>query len=231
MLLRERRQEVILVLKTGLINQANGSAYIEMEGTKIACAVYGPRQSKTLAYTDRATVNCEVKFAPFSSTARRGHIRDAQERHLSTHLQSAILPCIRFDILSPKANIDIFLTVLETDGLAATLAGAITCASSALADANIECYGLLPSAAVVVRKDEFFLDPTESDEDATDQNGSAVILVAYNPTLDEVNHIWQTGKIDTEISIAGIEKCIDVCNLIAQIMSKSLLEGATINGS
>lgn len=27
------------VLKTGLISQANGSAYVEMENTKIACAV------------------------------------------------------------------------------------------------------------------------------------------------------------------------------------------------
>ena len=29
-----------LVLKTGLINQANGSSYIETEKVKIACAVY-----------------------------------------------------------------------------------------------------------------------------------------------------------------------------------------------
>ena len=28
------------VLKTGLINQANGSSYIETEKVKIACAVY-----------------------------------------------------------------------------------------------------------------------------------------------------------------------------------------------
>ena len=32
--------QLYLVLKTGLISQANGSAYIEAEETKVTCAVY-----------------------------------------------------------------------------------------------------------------------------------------------------------------------------------------------
>ncbi|EEB87116.1 hypothetical protein MPER_15667, partial [Moniliophthora perniciosa FA553] len=31
-----------IFLQPGLIRQANGSAYIETEKTKVACAVYGP---------------------------------------------------------------------------------------------------------------------------------------------------------------------------------------------
>ena len=81
-------------LKTGLISQANGSAYIETEKTKIACAVsvleehlttcgilifhinrYGPRQSKSSTYHEKGKLNVEVKFAPFSCAKRRAPMR------------------------------------------------------------------------------------------------------------------------------------------------------------
>jgi len=63
------------VLQPGLITQANGSAYIETERTKLACAVYGPRQSKTTTYSEKGRLNVEVKFAPFSCVRRRAPLR------------------------------------------------------------------------------------------------------------------------------------------------------------
>jgi exosome complex component MTR3 len=81
----------LTVLQPGLISQANGSAYIETEKTKIACAVYvrafirrtfskyrhryGPRQSKTTTYSEKGRLNVEVKFTPFSCTRRRAPMR------------------------------------------------------------------------------------------------------------------------------------------------------------
>jgi exosome complex component MTR3 len=86
--------EFLTVLQPGLISQANGSAYIETEKTKIACAVYveatlafirrtfskyrhryGPRQSKTTTYSEKGRLNVEVKFTPFSCTRRRAPMR------------------------------------------------------------------------------------------------------------------------------------------------------------
>jgi len=64
-----------IFLKPGLITQANGSAYIETENTKIACAVYGPRQSKGTAYNEKGRLNVDVKFAPFSCKRRRAPMR------------------------------------------------------------------------------------------------------------------------------------------------------------
>lgn len=81
------------VLQPGLISQANGSAYIETDRTKIACSVsvlysfqntdfwlkgatsYGPRQSKNTAYNEKGRLNVEVKFTPFSSERRRAPLR------------------------------------------------------------------------------------------------------------------------------------------------------------
>jgi hypothetical protein len=63
------------VLKTGLVTQASGSAYIEVGKTKIACAVYGPRQLKKAAFSRNGTLNCEFKFSTFSCQKKRGHIK------------------------------------------------------------------------------------------------------------------------------------------------------------
>lgn len=50
-----------LVLQPGLINQANGSAYIENERTKIACAVLViyrlPKETSASSYLDMDHVN------------------------------------------------------------------------------------------------------------------------------------------------------------------------------
>ncbi|CAG8843467.1 12185_t:CDS:2, partial [Racocetra persica] len=49
-----------------LISQANGSAFIEIRRTKIACGVYGPRQTKIPSFSGKGNLNVEIKFAPFS---------------------------------------------------------------------------------------------------------------------------------------------------------------------
>lgn len=48
-----------------------------MENVKIACAVYGPRQStKQLPYySEKGKLNVEVKYAPFASKRRRNPMR------------------------------------------------------------------------------------------------------------------------------------------------------------
>jgi len=49
----------------------------------------------------------------------------------------------------PKSTIDVFLTVLENDGLEGCVAAGSTVASAALADAGIEMFGLVVSCAAV----------------------------------------------------------------------------------
>ncbi len=63
-----------IVLKTGLISQANGSGYIEAGKVKIACSVYGPRP-KQPPYSPQGSLNLEIKFAPFASHPRRAPLR------------------------------------------------------------------------------------------------------------------------------------------------------------
>ena len=58
------------VIKTGVISQAAGSAYVEFDATKVMCGVYGPRQgSKTAsaATTDRGRLDVDVRLAAFAT--------------------------------------------------------------------------------------------------------------------------------------------------------------------
>jgi exosome complex component MTR3 len=55
---------------------------------------------------------------------------------------------VRLEAL-PKSSIDIFLTVLETDGMESCVAAGSIAATTALADAGIEILGLVASCSAV----------------------------------------------------------------------------------
>ena len=50
----------------------------------------------------------------------------------------------------PQSFIDVYVTVLEADGIASSLALAITCASLALVDAGIEMCDVVVGSAIVI---------------------------------------------------------------------------------
>ncbi|KAF9584902.1 hypothetical protein BGW38_004745 [Lunasporangiospora selenospora] len=237
-----------IYLKTGLISQASGSAYIELEKTKIACGVYGPRPIKKSGYgfSGTGTLNCEFKFATFACVKRRNHIRDPQERELSMILTQALTPAVRLELL-PKSAIDVYITVLECDGLSSCFAAAITAASVALAHAGIEMIDLVaacsasyvimdrtlssavppPSttsdsapAAVSLRPPTIIMDADLEEEKF--EEGS--IMVAYMPSLNEVTHVLQNGKVDRSIVSQSVEHCIEACNKIYAVMRHALVE-------
>jgi ribonuclease PH len=70
--------------KLGVIDKADGSAYVEQGNTKALVAVYGPREVvfRSRAEHDRAIVNAEFGVASFSSQQRKKSTRmDKFRRH------------------------------------------------------------------------------------------------------------------------------------------------------
>jgi exosome complex component MTR3 len=55
---------------------------------------------------------------------------------------------VRLELL-PKSTIDIFVTVIENDGIEGCIAAGTVAASTALADAGIEMIGLVMSCTAV----------------------------------------------------------------------------------
>ncbi|KAH9946043.1 mRNA transport regulator 3 [Epithele typhae] len=210
-----------IFLTTGLINQANGSAYIETEKTKIACAVYGPRQSKNTAYNENGRLNVEVKFAPFSCTRRRVPIRDAEDRAVSVQMQQALVSAVRLELL-PKSTLDIFITVIENDGIEGCIASGSVAASAALADAGVEMLGLVASCSAAVVGGEIWLDPTE----AEGKISSGTLILSGMPALDTVTSVWQSGNMTPEQTFECMDACQERYTDVHAVIAQALLEKA-----
>ncbi|EAU88481.2 mRNA transport regulator 3 [Coprinopsis cinerea okayama7 len=210
-----------IFLQPGLIEQANGSAYIETGKTKIACAIYGPRQSKNVAFHDKGRLNVELKFAPFSCPKRRAPIRDAEDRSIAMAIHQAILPSVRLETL-PKSTVDVFITVLEEDGIEGCVAAGSVAASAALVDAGIEVFGIVASTSAAVIGEEIWLDPSE--QESSQSKGTFVL--ATMPALNTITSIWQNGEMAPDQVLKAMEicekQCVDIHTVVAERLRETL---------
>lgn len=125
-------------------------------------------------------------------------------------IHQALISSVRLETF-PKATIDIFITIVETDGMEGCVAAGSIAASTALAHAGIEIIGLVISCAAVsnwslhfyvyvsqrifakaITDGEVWLDPT--DEEAFSSNGTLVL--SCMPALQTVTSVWQTGRME-----------------------------------
>ncbi len=65
-------------MEIGVLEKANGSAYIEWGKNKIIAAIYGPREvhPRRLSLTDKALVRCRYHMTPFSTDERKRTAHD-----------------------------------------------------------------------------------------------------------------------------------------------------------
>lgn len=107
-----------IVTHTGVVSQANGSAYMELNGTKVMCAVYGPRESQRTpqSFSDIAVLTCNVKRAPFSSPLSQSRIGfSPQQEEIDQELSLNVFTAIESSILLEKyakSSIDVYVTIL-----------------------------------------------------------------------------------------------------------------------
>jgi exosome complex component MTR3 len=155
-------------------------------------------------------LSTHVKYAPFATKHRRGYLRDASERDLSTHLETALRGAIIADRW-PKSGVDVVVTIIEGEQARQTamadgseewdmmnvLSGCVTVAAAAIADAGIDCVDTISGGVAAVVSDELtfeprvVLDPVPSEH----QKILAACCVAYLPTRDEITNLWLKGSV------------------------------------
>ncbi|KAL4946375.1 hypothetical protein BDV06DRAFT_182889 [Aspergillus oleicola] len=232
-----------IFLKTGLIPTASGSSYLEYEPSasllssrqspqyitppssslKLACTVHGPKPlPRSATFTPNAVLTTHVKYAPFAARKRKGHIRDASERDLGVHLETALRGVIVAERW-PKSGLDITITILEAEddrffgdapdshdaawGVMNVLAGCVTAASAAIADAKIDCLDLVAGGVAAVVVDESTDGSTSApklmlDTDPAEHKSIlSACVVAYMPARDEITELWLKG--DNSKAVAG----------------------------
>ncbi|MCK5299525.1 MAG: exosome complex exonuclease Rrp41 [Candidatus Aenigmarchaeota archaeon] len=135
-----------VIIKAGVLDQADGSAYIEVGSTKILAGVFGPKvlHPKRLLDEDKAVLDVSYAMLPFSTSERARPGPSRRSKEISKVAKNALEPSIFLEE-APQVMISLQLDVISAD--AGTRAAAITAGSVALADAGIPMKGLVSACA------------------------------------------------------------------------------------
>jgi len=196
-----------------------------------------------MAFSPHIILSTHVKYAPFATKQRRGYVRDASERDLSVHLETALRGVIIADRW-PKSGVDIVISIIEGDqdrggavqaaaddawGMMNVLSGCITVASAALADAGIDRVDTVAGGVAAIvggtkgdTKPAIVMDPIPSEHDDI----VAACCVAYLPTREEVTNLWFKGDIpaDSTLYEEVIQKSLQAARHANRVVVSSLEE-------
>ena len=151
-----------MALRIDAVRGAAGSSFVEVGGTKLACAVYGPRPPRVANKSEGGMLGVEVSVAQFAFPPRPGSASSANQKdaaRLSTAVSTALMQTFSSLILLdkyPKSSIDVYVTVLSADG--GEVAAALTAVSLALAHAQVEMHTLVAGAALWAAPDGLRVD-------------------------------------------------------------------------
>ncbi|OCL13852.1 exoribonuclease family protein [Glonium stellatum] len=270
-----------IFLKTGLTPSASGSAYLEIppadppttpsppaslipprSSLKLACAVHGPKPlPRSAPFSPHLILTTTVKFAPFAARARRGYIRDASERDLGVHLETALRGVVIGERW-PKSGVEVVVTVLEAEedvwwgdeftaglgrtggwGLMTVLAGCVTVASAAIADAGIDCVDLVSGGvAAIVRNPDAKGKGRSEGEAETKTEGPYTVLdpcpaehqeivagcvVGYLPGRDEITALWMKGEAG-EFAEQVVDRAVQASIATMTVLKEAVKEAAEL---
>lgn len=206
-----------LKLEVGILDKANGSAYIEHGKNKILAAVYGPREAhpKHIALADRAVVRCRYHMAPFSTDERKSPAPSRRELELSKVIRESLEPAIMSEYF-PRTTIDIIIEVLQAD--AGTRCAGITAASLALADAGIPMRELVAACAAGKVEGKVVLDLS----DIEDKQGDADLPVAFMPKSNVIGLLQMDGSLTEEEFKQALDLATNACRRIYDMQREAL---------
>lgn len=210
-------------LKHSIIDNANGSAYLEINNTIIEVSIFGPRPIRG-SFIDRASVSVDCKFLPHIiqpmasifndtstsggggggvSSSNRGYRTGMNniEHKLSSYLETCVLSSLILEKY-PKSTIDIQVSIISIDKeiggshLLLWLLQWITCCCSlALVDSGIEMKDIISSGQVRLTKlGEIIIGGNNDKTEAED--GIDGLVSFMNLKNDEIVGIWFEGDGD-----------------------------------
>jgi exosome complex component RRP41 len=206
-------------LEVGLLDKADGSAYIEHGKNKILAAVYGPReaQPRHIALPDRAVLRCRYHMAPFSTDERKSPAPSRRELELSKVIREALEPSVMSEYF-PRATIDIFIEVLQAD--AGTRCAGVTAASLALADAGIPLRELVAACAAGKVEGKVALDLS----DIEDKKGDADLPVAFMPKSNAIGLLQMDGSMTEDEFKQALDMTVNACRKIYEMQREALTQ-------
>ena len=204
-------------IELSVIDNANGSAYIEQGKNKILAAVYGPQEvhPRHLALSNRALLRCHYHMTPYSVKDRKSPAPSRRETEISKVIRDCLLPSI-FVEYYPRTSIDLYIEVLQADG--GTRCSGITVASLALADAGIPMRELVAACAAGKVEGHLVLDLNGSE----DNMGEADIPLALMPNSNAVTLLQMDGMITTDEFEQIVDLALTGCEQVYALQKEAL---------
>jgi len=206
-------------LEVGVLNNTDGSAYVEFGRNKILVGVFGPREAhpKRIILSDRAVIRCRYRMAPFSVEERKNPAPSRREVEISKVIREALEPAIMSEYY-PRTTIDVFIEILQSDG--GSRCASIIGSSLALADAGIPMRDLVSSCSVGKADGKIVLDLS----DMEDKYGEADMPLAYMPNFNYITLLQMDGELSLNEFNKGLEMAIEACKKIHEIQKETLKE-------
>ena len=206
-----------VTIETGVVPNADGSAYIEMGRNKIIAAVYGPREMhpKRLSKPNRGVLRVRYHMAPFSVDPRRSPAPSRRDTEIGMVMTDALEPALFLERY-PRSVIDVFVEIIQADG--GTRCASVNAAAVALVDAGIPMKDLVAACAAGKMDDHIVLDLG----DYEDKKGQADVPLAYMPKLEEVTLLQMDGILTPEETEEAIAKAIDGSKQVYEIQREAL---------
>lgn len=208
-----------VTMKVGVLENADGSAYIEFGKNKIMAAVYGPREvhPKHMSVPDRSVLRCRYHMTPFSTDTRKNPAPSRREIEISKVIREGLEPAL---ILTdyPRTAIEVYLEVLQSDG--GSRCASITAASLALADAGINMRDLVVGCAAGKIEGKVVVDL----DDVEDKEGEGDMPMAILPNLGQVTLLQLDGRFSRKEFDEAFKLAKDGCMKVYDIQRKALME-------
>ena len=213
-------------IEAGVLERADGSAYLEVGGNKILVAVYGPRESyiRRLLEPNTGVIRCRYNMAPFSVDDRKRPGPDRRSSEISKITADALRPALMLenypkDLIEEEIEeVDIYIEVIEAEG--GTRCAGITAASVALVDAGIPMKDIVVGCAAGKVNDEVVLDLSEVE----DKEGQADVPIAIMPRTGEITLLQSDGDLTEEEFQKAIDLAMEGCMKVSELQKEALMK-------
>ena len=188
---RDKHELRPIKMEVGVLENADGSAYLEWGNNKIYAAVYGPREVHPhhLAKPDRGILRVFYRMATFSVFDRKRPAPGRREKEISMIITDCLKPVLFLE-LYPGTSFEVFINVMDADG--GTRCACTTVAALALADAGIPMRSLVTSVAMGKIDGELITDLSGIEDKA----GEADLPCAITWFNEELSLLQFDGSMD-----------------------------------
>ncbi len=197
-------------MEVGVLENADGSAFLEWGQNKVFVGVFGPREAlpKHIQNPYKARVNYKYRMATFSVPDRKQPRPGRREIEISKVSGEALEKAIFLERF-PNTTIDVFVEILDSN--AGTRVAALTAASLALVDAGVPMRDLVAATGVGKAGGHAVLDLNKEEEDAPD---AIDIALGVLPRTEEIVLLQMDGMLTkkewAEIIELGIKGCKEI---------------------